>query len=214
MEDPMEPFKIVVGIDFSDTSLAALGEALLQASARPRAELHFASVLDGDHAEIMPLEQRHVSLVQLSDELHDRLEALIRTATQRFDPKVPTFIHVRVGPIAEQLAALATELRANLLVVGTHGRRGVKRWVMGSVAEKTVRLAPCPVLVFRPSDFHAMDKVPAIEPACPDCVATRERTHGAQWWCEAHTKEPDLVHIYSRSGRLDQPQNPAPFGSY
>lgn len=214
----METFKIVVGIDFSDTSLCALDEALAQAAARPQAELHFASVLDGDHAEMMPLEQRHVSLVQLSDELHDRLEGLVRTAMTPFNLNranpVPAFVHVRVGPIAEQLAALATELRANLLVVGTHGRRGVKRWVMGSVAEKTVRLAPCPVLVFRPSDFHAMDKVPAIEPACPDCVASRERTNGAQWWCEAHTKEPDLVHIYSRSGRLDQPPSPAPFGSY
>jgi hypothetical protein len=69
------------------------------------------------------------------------------------------------------------------------------------------------VLVVRPFDFHAMDTVPALEPACPECVATRERTRGAEWWCGKHASEPDLVHIYSRSDRLDRPTSPAPFGS-
>jgi hypothetical protein len=85
--------------------------------------------------------------------------------------------------------------------------------VMGSVAEKTVRLAPCPVLVVRPCNFHAMDTVPMLAAACPACLATRERTAGAEWWCAAHTSEPDLVHTYSRSERLDRPLSPAPFGS-
>jgi hypothetical protein len=119
-----------------------------------------------------------------------------------------------VGPIAEQLAALADEIDARLVVVGTHGRRGFRRVVLGSVAEKTVRLAPCPVLVARPLVEPTTAGVPLVEPPCPECVATRERTQGAEWWCAAHTREPDLVHIYSRSERLDQPLNPAPYGSY
>ena len=212
------PFRIVIGVDFSDTSLDAVEEALAQATLRPHTELHFASVLDSDHAELVPPAVRHSSLVLIADKLRDQLGETAANALGRLrarDGSVSTagFVHVRVGDIADQLTSLATELRAELIVVGTHGRRGVRRLVMGSVAEKTVRLAPCPVLVVRPCNFHAMDTVPMLAPACPACLATRERTAGAEWWCVAHTSEPDLVHIYSRSERLDRPLSPAPFGS-
>ena len=113
--------------------------------------------------------------------------------------------HVRVGAIAEEIAALATEVRADLLVVGTHGRRGVRRLLMGSVAERAVRIAPCPVLIVRPRDFRAMEGLTEIEPACPDCLKAREASQGARWWCEAHTEEPVAPHRYSSSYRLDQP---------
>jgi hypothetical protein len=112
--------------------------------------------------------------------------------------------HVRIGAIAEQITALATEIEADVVVVGTHGRRGVRRLMMGSVAEKTVRLAPCPVLVVRPRDFSQLPAAPEIEPPCPDCVAERQATGNAAWWCEAHSREPDPVHIYSRSHRVDR----------
>lgn len=213
-----QPFRIVIGLDFSDTSMLALEEALAQAALRPTSELHFASVIDSDHAELVPEGQRHTSLVQIADDMRGRLgkaalDALARLYARDDATAALGFAHVRVGAVAEQLTSLATELRANLIVVGTHGRRGFRRLMMGSVAEKTVRLAPCPVLVVRPYDFHAMDTVPAILPPCPACVATRERTGGGEWWCSTHVSEPDLVHIYSRSERLDRPLSPAPFGS-
>ncbi len=213
-----QPFRIVLGVDFSDTSMLALEEALTQAALRPRSELHFATVIDSDHADLVPPTQRHASMVQIADDLRERIGELARDAMARLrarddDDGALGFAHVRVGAVAEQLTSLATELRADLIVVGTHGRRGIRRLMMGSVAEKTLRLAPCPVLVVRPHDFHAMDTVPAIEPPCPACVATRERTGGHEWWCSAHASEPDGVHIYSRSERLDRQFSPAPFGS-
>jgi nucleotide-binding universal stress UspA family protein len=45
--------------------------------------------------------------------------------------------------------ALATDERADLIVIGTHGRGGVDRALLGSVADRMVRLAPCPVLTVR-----------------------------------------------------------------
>jgi nucleotide-binding universal stress UspA family protein len=217
MQTNTRPFRIVIGIDFSDTSMLALEEAVTQAALRPTTELHFATVIDSDHASLVPQAQRHASLVQIADETRDQLGKTARDAVarraQQGGGRALSFAHVRVGPVAEQLASLATELRADLIVVGTHGRRGIRRVMMGSVAEKLVRLAPCPVLVVRPYDFHAMDTVPAIEPACAACLATRERTAGSEWWCSTHAREPDLVHIYSRSERLDRPLSPAPFGS-
>jgi nucleotide-binding universal stress UspA family protein len=203
-----DSYRIVVGVDFSDTSSDALNEALRLAERHMPADLHLAAVVDSDHADLVPAAQRHASLVKIADDLRDRLvrvgaDRLAELRAQRPEVNLPIVAHVRIGPIAEQIAALATEIEAHVVVVGTHGRRGVRRLMMGSVAEKTVRLAPCPVLVVRPRDFRRGPEAPAIEPPCPDCVAARKATDNASWWCEAHAQEADPVHIYSRSHRID-----------
>ena len=54
---------------------------------------------------------------------------------------------VMIGNIAEQIALLATNWSADVIVVGSHGRKGVRRYVLGSVAEAIVDLAPCDVEV-------------------------------------------------------------------
>jgi universal stress protein A len=57
--------------------------------------------------------------------------------------------NVRTGPAVEVIAAQVDAERADLLVVGTHGRTGLHHAVVGSVAERLVRISPCPVLVAR-----------------------------------------------------------------
>ena len=54
--------------------------------------------------------------------------------------------------VAQTLQRCAARLGAELVVLGTHGRRGMKRIVLGSVAEHFVRISPCPVLLVRGSD--------------------------------------------------------------
>lgn len=54
-----------------------------------------------------------------------------------------------VGSPAETIVRIAQEQAADLIVMGTHGRTGLKHALLGSVAEKVVRLAPCPVLTVR-----------------------------------------------------------------
>lgn len=66
----------------------------------------------------------------------------VRTATVR-------------GRAAREIARIAGEEDLDLLVLGTHGRTGVPHLVLGSVAEETVRIAPCPVLVARRPDAAA-----------------------------------------------------------
>ncbi len=56
---------------------------------------------------------------------------------------------VALGDPRDVLVAQAEEAKADLIVVGTHGRRGLRRALLGSVAEAVVRTAPCPVLVVR-----------------------------------------------------------------
>lgn len=63
---------------------------------------------------------------------------------------------VRRGAPAIEICHTAEELEVDLVVLGTHGRTGLKHMLFGSVAEKVVRMAPCPVLSVRHPD-HVMD---------------------------------------------------------
>jgi nucleotide-binding universal stress UspA family protein len=202
------PYRIVLCYDFSDTAKLALAEAVRLAERNAPAELHLATVVDSDHAELIPPAQRHNTLMQIADDLRERLVSVGRTVqsalkTKRPDAIVPTVAHVRVGKVADQLVTLAAEIEAQVMVLGTHGRHGLARLLMGSVAEKCVRTAPCPVFVVRPINFDRLPASPPIEPACPDCLAARAASNGTSWWCEAHQHEPEGVHVYSRSHRID-----------
>ena len=95
---------------------------------------------------------------------------------------------------------LAKTLLASAVIVGTHGRKGFQRMVMGSVAESVVRNAGCPVLVTRPQMHH--QPIPRIEPPCPRCVERRAQTHGDQLWCEQHSEKHGRRHTYYNT-RLD-----------
>ena len=57
---------------------------------------------------------------------------------------------VRIGAPAAEIVAAAGDLKADLLCIGTHGRTGLAHFLLGSVAERIVRHAPCPVLTVRP----------------------------------------------------------------
>ena len=59
---------------------------------------------------------------------------------------------MRRGPAATQIVELASEERADLIILGTHGRGGVTRALLGSVADRVIRTAPCPVLTVRTAE--------------------------------------------------------------
>ena len=58
-------------------------------------------------------------------------------------------VALRTGVAHQEIVALATDERADAIVIGTHGRGGIDRALLGSVADRVVRLAPCPVLTVR-----------------------------------------------------------------
>lgn len=65
------------------------------------------------------------------------------------DPAVRHTHRLLMGDPATEIVRVAEEETAGLIVMGTHGRTGLSRLVMGSVAEAVVRHAPCPVLIYR-----------------------------------------------------------------
>jgi hypothetical protein len=113
---------------------------------------------------------------------------------------VSTRCHLRLDAPATEIAQMAADLEADMVVVGTHGRRGIARLLLGSVAEAVVRLAPCPVLVVRPKALP--EPGPQIEPPCPQCVETRTASAGAEFWCERHRERHGQRHTYSQRDRV------------
>ncbi len=88
---------------------------------------------------------------------------------QESDPKVRE-LHVEtqlaVGEPVQEILRLAKESKCDLIVMGTHGRTGLRRLLMGSVAEQIVRKAPCPVLTVKtpfPQARMAEEKIPEHE---------------------------------------------------
>jgi nucleotide-binding universal stress UspA family protein len=76
-------------------------------------------------------------------------QTLLTVAAARLEG-TPPWQFLREGPPAREIVAAAREWNADLIVLGTHGRSGLARVVMGSTAEAVVRHAPCPVVVVRP----------------------------------------------------------------
>jgi universal stress protein A len=98
---------------------------------------------------VMPTPAPVSELTQLMDAAKSGLANLVNTEKlSRFHPR----LEVRVGSPAGEIIAAASELKVDLVCIGTHGRRGIVHLILGSVAEKVVRQAPCPVLTIRPRE--------------------------------------------------------------
>jgi nucleotide-binding universal stress UspA family protein len=81
--------------------------------------------------------------------VHDNTEALDKLAASKSGQATFGEVMLRTGDARDVINQTAKELHADLIVMGTHGRRGVSRALLGSVTETVVRTAPCPVLTVR-----------------------------------------------------------------
>ncbi len=133
---------VVVPVDFSEFSWEALRTAA-QLVDSPSA-LQLIHVLPN----LSPMEpgviwgtvDDHGRAVHAEQALRDRLpDAGLKAAA----------IHIRFGEPAHEIAEAAQALKADLIVISSHGRTGAAHLLIGSVAERVVRLARCPVLVLR-----------------------------------------------------------------
>lgn len=161
------PYRVVVGVDFTESSDVAFAEALRIAGGGRNGELHVATVLPKDGG----LRQQGLEkLADAIDAAYQRLREYVvdrgpRFADARFSQDV--HYHVRLGEAPEALAQVGVDVDADLLIVGTHSRRGLERLMLGSVAEKLVRDARVPVLVARAKDLAGAKKTPGIEAPRP-----------------------------------------------
>jgi universal stress protein A len=144
--------RIVCATDFSDTAEAAwdLASDLAQTH---RAELVLVHVFI--ELPVYP-EVAVASIQQVWEEQREwaerQLAARIEAAVKR---GLTARYLLKTGTAPEEIVQAATDEHADLIVVGTHGRTGIERLVIGSVAERVVRIAPCPVLTVKPRPARA-----------------------------------------------------------
>jgi nucleotide-binding universal stress UspA family protein len=138
--------KVLVPIDFSEASLKALRYAVALAG-RFGSSLCLVHVVEPasflNDVRNVPLA---VSDREAANQLHHKL---VMVARKRIDPVTPVHPLVCIGKPFDEIVKAAKAFNADLIVISTHGRTGLKHVFMGSVAENVVRLAPCPVLVVR-----------------------------------------------------------------
>jgi nucleotide-binding universal stress UspA family protein len=161
---------ILAAIDGSETSARAF-DAALQLARESGAELQPLYVVDvpmmvydapGYDPSIVRdaflEEARHVADDALARMKHDSVQGAPRT--------IETNPVGDDSDVAHCILHAAADLKADLVVMGTHGRRGVRRLVLGSVAERFLRIAQCPVLMI---SAHGVPEV------ATDTIGTAER---------------------------------------
>lgn len=145
--------KIVVGIDYSPEATLALHAALGTALHRD-VQIYAVTAAEPFHIT-RPAAVAEEAQRKFHEEAQTTLEKYLSEQIDRWERRGFKLNRKRVGAAvdfgdpAECILALAREVDADLIAVGTHGKRGVERMVLGSVAEAVLRQAPCPVLVLR-----------------------------------------------------------------
>jgi universal stress protein A len=138
------PFKrILVPVDFDQRSLKAL-EIAAKLAQQNDGEVFVLHIVPVD-MDVSGMPQ-YVELIKRQEALdREKLDAIAK----QYLADLKWEILDEMGQPAEVIAETATKLPADLIVMVTHGRRGLARLVEGSVAEKVLRSAPCPVLAIR-----------------------------------------------------------------
>jgi universal stress protein A len=139
--------RICCAVDFSDPSRFAMEEAA-DLARRFQAQLTIVHV--AEPPPIVPIDvivPAERSFETVSVDVARSVAAWRSEAAARAATAVRSAI--RIGAPAEEILRFAREEAMDLVVLGTHGRTGLKHLVLGSVAERVVRQAPCPVLVVR-----------------------------------------------------------------
>lgn len=142
--------RILVPVDFSAHAQHALRYAIALAS-RFDASLHLLHVVE-DPVTTGALSPEGVmtDLTELRRELIAHAdERLLVLRGQAERAQVPVVTSARLGLTATTILEYARALDIDLIVMGTHGRTGMAHLILGSVAERVVRQAPCPVLTVR-----------------------------------------------------------------
>jgi nucleotide-binding universal stress UspA family protein len=161
---------VVVGYDFSHSAGAALHRAVTLAARAPFHVLHVACVVDPKTAiPSLPsyngVDYMYAARVQeaLATEVQYELDKV------EVQERVHFFVHARIGKAAPELLALARDVGADLIIVGSHGSTGLERLLLGSTSEQIVREASCTVEVARAKGYPQVNPVPleAVSAAAP-----------------------------------------------
>ena len=140
--------RILVPVDFSSTSNKAFLFAREMVDCW-EGELHLVHVLDTDflsgavHIVIEPLDE---SVAKWKKRAEEKMKAVY---TKEGTKEPAGKIHIRKGKPNEEILKIADELEVDMIVLGSHGRKGLERAIFGSVAERVTRMSKVPILIIK-----------------------------------------------------------------
>ena len=141
----MEIKNVLVPVDFSENSKKIL-EAATSLSGMCQAKLHVVFVVqsfDDYSGFFVP----HMPVAKFEEEM---VEAAEKKMEKFLEGHRDVEAKILVGDVAEEIIRHAEESGMDMIVMGTHGYKGLEKVMFGSVAEKVVRSSPCPVLTINP----------------------------------------------------------------
>lgn len=144
------PHKIMCAIDFSDFTNMTISYGIAMAK-EFKSQLIICHVVPG---QVMQLgdPKYHLNIENVEKEQIDQARLRIEELLSPFD--IPVEIIVRSGHAAEAISIEAGEKDVDLVIAATHGRSGIKRFLIGSVTERLMKILPCPILVLHAQETH------------------------------------------------------------
>ncbi len=138
--------RLLVPVDFSESSAKALDFAI-DLALMHRAELLLVHVIEPmNYAVPRWIPEPTALLEEQRREAGGKLAELEAHAREK---RVRCRSEIHFGVVYEMIAELARDSGADMIVIATHGRTGLAHMIIGSVAERVIRYAPCPVVVVR-----------------------------------------------------------------
>ena len=135
----------LVPVDFSKGSEAALDQAVKMAKEN-KAKLLLLHVIST--AFTFPLESGFVEILDILEKnARESMAKLVRK--KRLNPRQCRSLLITGLNPADIIASVAKKSRPAMIIMGSHGRTGLQRFMIGSVAERTLRYAQCPVLIVK-----------------------------------------------------------------
>lgn len=142
---------ILIPTDGTDYSRYAIDYAV-RLSLKLQAEIVLVSVVDIRYDMYDVYSEIHTP-VRIDEMIREQVsKALDKNAAEIQDKGINVKKILKVGDVIEEILNVAEVEKVDLIVIGTHGRKGVSRFLLGSTTEKLVRSAKCPVLTVPPSE--------------------------------------------------------------
>ncbi|CAM2924743.1 universal stress protein [Legionella steigerwaltii] len=139
--------QIIVAVDDTKASTLALKEAIKLAKSQ-NSKLYVIHIIDTLYEGDVDRDAFVELTRNKGQELLNSMKRILSRAKVEFEMKLSELIPSK-SQIAEKLIDEATSLSADLIVIGTHGRRGIHHLLTGSVAEEVIRISKTPVLLVR-----------------------------------------------------------------
>ena len=186
------PRNILAATDFSETAERAAALAGILAL-RFSADLSLLHVVVLDEYSNLD-EGGRDQLEQLQATSEERRRELLEKSSGNHDVSVTPILVRGIDP-DEVIVETASDLGCDLIVMGTHGRRGLSHLFLGSVAERVVRTSPAPVLTMRPGAVVEPDGITRILVPYDFSDASAEALRQAAAWADALDAEITLLHV-------------------